>query len=143
MHDTFFDVDFLETNQNEVGTSRTKLPVYHNVEPVGVEPKKGGGVPSEDGSLTPEGAIQLSKRASQLSKRASFPPEGACEPSDALLLLAVPNSGEASNERRTKASDSTFNNGSYLHEGQFFSSKKELMNKLTVVGFKGHFEFRT
>ena len=44
MHDTFFDVDFVETNQNEVGTSRIKLPVHCNVEPVGVEPNRRGGV---------------------------------------------------------------------------------------------------
>ena len=52
-------------------------------------------------------------------------PEGACEPSDALLLLAARNSGEPSNERRSEVSDSTFGDGSDLHEGRFFSSKKD------------------
>ena len=37
MHNTFFDVDILETDQIEVDTSRTKLSMYHNVEPVGVQ----------------------------------------------------------------------------------------------------------
>ena len=36
-HDTWFDIDYLVTNQNEVGTSRTKLPLYRIVEPVGIE----------------------------------------------------------------------------------------------------------
>ena len=69
--------------------------------------------------------------------------EGACEPSDALLWLVARNSGEPSNERRSKALDSTFGDGLDLHEGQFFSSKKELMNKLTDVAFKENFEFWT
>ena len=45
MHDTFFDVDFVETDQNEVGTSRMKLLVHRNVELDGVEPDRRGGVP--------------------------------------------------------------------------------------------------
>ena len=53
----------------------------------------------------------------------------------------APNSGETSNEMRTVASYSIFSDRSYLHEGQFFSSKKELMNKLTDVAFKENFEF--
>lgn len=32
MHDTFFDVDFVDIDQNEVGISRTKPLVHHNVE---------------------------------------------------------------------------------------------------------------
>ena len=37
LYNTFFDIDFLETNQIDVGTSRMKFPVYRNVEPVTVE----------------------------------------------------------------------------------------------------------
>ncbi|KAL5580592.1 hypothetical protein UlMin_013034 [Ulmus minor] len=58
-HDTWFDVDYLANDQIDVGTSRTKLPVY------------------------------------------------------------------------------------YLYEGQYFSNKKELKNKLTKIVLKGNFEFRT
>ena len=82
MHDTFFDIYFLETDQNEVGISRIKLPVHHNVKPVGVEPDRRGGV-----SEPPEGSILMAEGATQPSK-------GACEPSDALLLLAAHNSGK-------------------------------------------------
>ena len=49
------------------------------------------------------------------------------------------NSGEPSNERISEASNSIFGDGSDLYEGQFFSSKKELMNKLTDVAFKREF----
>ena len=41
MHDTFFDVDFVETDEIEVGSSRTKLPVICNVEAISVEPDTG------------------------------------------------------------------------------------------------------
>ena len=42
-HDTWFDVDFLATDQNDVGTSRMKFPVYRIVEPIGIEFGCGGG----------------------------------------------------------------------------------------------------
>ena len=70
-------------------------------------------------------------------------PKDANKPSEPLLLLMAPISGEPSNVLRTKASDSTFRDGLDLHEGRFFSSKKELMNKLNNVAFKGNFEFQT
>ena len=54
MHDTFFDVDFVETGQNEVGTSRMKLLVHRNVEPDGVEPNRHGGVSVEGVSEPPK-----------------------------------------------------------------------------------------
>ena len=41
IHDTFFDVDFLETDEIEVGTSRTKLSVIRNVKAIGVESENG------------------------------------------------------------------------------------------------------
>ena len=36
LHDTFFDIDFLQTDQND-GTSRMKLPVHCNMEAIGIE----------------------------------------------------------------------------------------------------------
>ena len=139
MHNTFFDVDFVKTDQNEVGTSRMKLLMHHNVEPVGVEPDRCGGFSAEGVSETPkggsrmveggsepaEGASQPPKHVNRMPECASFSLEGACEPSDALLLLAAPNSGVPSNERKSEASDSTFDDESDLHKGQFFSSKKK------------------
>ena len=41
MHDTFFDVDFLETDEIEASTSRTKLLIIHNAEVIGFEPDSG------------------------------------------------------------------------------------------------------
>ena len=127
-----------------------KLPVYRNMELDGVELDRGGNVPVEGVSEPPEGGILMAKGGSELAEGATQPlervnrtPKGACESSNALLLLAVRDSGEPSNEKRSEASDSTFGDGSDLHEGRFFSSKKELMNKLTDIAFIGHFEFRT
>ena len=42
-----------------------------------------------------------------------------------------------------EALDSTFGDGLNLYEGQYFSNKKELNNKLTEIALKGNFEFRT
>ena len=47
MHDTFFNVDFLGTNEIEIGTSRTKFLVSRNVEAIGVELERGSAVPAE------------------------------------------------------------------------------------------------
>ena len=58
LHDTFFDVDFIQNDQNNVGTSRMKLSVHRNVEAVGVE----FGV---IGSQMAEGASQLEEGISQ------------------------------------------------------------------------------
>ena len=41
-HDTWFNVDYLATDQNEVGASRTKLLAYRPVEPVGITSRYGG-----------------------------------------------------------------------------------------------------
>ncbi|KAL5564873.1 hypothetical protein UlMin_028037 [Ulmus minor] len=43
----------------------------------------------------------------------------------------------------TQTSDSTFNDGLDLHEGKYFSSKKDLKRKLSNIAMKGNFEFRT
>ncbi|KAL5546159.1 hypothetical protein UlMin_005846 [Ulmus minor] len=48
IHDTFFDEDFLETNEIEVGTSIMKLPVIRNVETIGVELDSGSAVSTEE-----------------------------------------------------------------------------------------------
>ena len=148
MHDTFFNMDFVEIDQNKVSTSRMKLQVHRNVEPVGVELDRCGGVPVEGVSEPFEGGILMAEGGSEPAEGATQPPErvnrmpqSACEPSDALLLLAACNSGEPSNERIREALDSTFGDGSDLQEGRFFSSKKELMNKLIDVAFKWNFEF--
>ena len=145
-HNTWFDVDYLSTDQNNMGTSRTKLPVHRNMETDGVEPDRRGGVSVEGVSEPPEGGILMAEGGSepvegvtQPPERVNRTPEGACELSDALLLLAACNSGEPSNERISEASDSTFGDGLDLHEGRFFISKKELMNKLTDVAFKENF----
>ena len=37
LHETLFDVDFLEIDQNDVGTLRIKVPVHCKVETVSVE----------------------------------------------------------------------------------------------------------
>ena len=67
---------------------------------------------AEGGSEPAEGANQLPEHVNRTSK-------GACELSNALLLLAARNIGEPSNERRSEASNSIFGDGSDLHEGQF------------------------
>ena len=38
--------------------------------------------------------------------------------------------------------NSTIGDGSDLYEGQYFSNKKELKNKLTESALKGNFEFQ-
>ena len=40
-----------------------------------------------------------------------------------------------------EATNSTFGDGPDLYEGQYFSNKKELKNKLTEIVLKGNFEF--
>ena len=101
-----------------------KLSVHHNVEPVGVEPDRCGGdsvegvsEPPECGSLIAEGGSKPIKGATQPLERVNRTLEGACQPFDALLLLAARTSGEPSNERKSEALDSTFGDGSDLHEG--------------------------
>ncbi|KAL5557636.1 hypothetical protein UlMin_033847 [Ulmus minor] len=42
-----------------------------------------------------------------------------------------------------EASDSTFSDGSDLHEGKYFNTKKDLKRKLSDIDMKGNFEFRT
>ena len=45
-------------------------------------------------------------------------------------------------DQTNEKSNSTFGNGSDFYEGQYFSNKKELKNKLTEIALKGNFEFR-
>ena len=113
LHDNLFDIDFMENNQNDVGASRTKLPVHRKVEAVGVE----------------------------FRKSSSQPDVGANKPTDPVLLLNAPVTGEPLNDPTIKASNSTFGDGLDLHEGKYFANKKELKNKLTEITLKRNFEF--
>ena len=68
--------------------------MQRNVELEGVsEPPEGGILMVKGGSEPAEGATQSPERVNRT-------PEGACEPSNALLLLAAPNSGKPLNKRR-------------------------------------------
>ena len=58
MHVTFFNIDFLETDEIEVGISRTKLLVIRNVEVIGVELERGSTVLAEGVSHPAEGVSQ-------------------------------------------------------------------------------------
>ena len=110
MHNSFFDIDFLKTNQIEVGTSRKMLLVYHNMELVDVEFQRGASISAKGVSQPAEGDSQLPKCANQ--------------PSEPLLLLTTPISGEPLNKPRNEPSNSIFRNGSDLHKGRYFSCKK-------------------
>ena len=65
MHDTFFNVDFLETDEIEVSTSRSKLLVIHNVEAIGGEFERGLAVPAEGVSHPVDGVSQLTEGVRQ------------------------------------------------------------------------------
>ena len=54
--------------------------------------------------------------------------EGANQPTDLVLLLNALVSGEELNDLTIKASDSTFGDGSDLHEDRYFANKKEWKN---------------
>lgn len=73
----------------------------------------------------------------------SQPDVGTNQPIDPVLLLNAPVSGEPPNDLTVDTLDSTFGDGSYLHEGKYFGSKKELKKKLTKIAIKGNFEFQT
>ncbi|KAL5565272.1 hypothetical protein UlMin_028436 [Ulmus minor] len=62
---------------------------------------------------------------------------------DPLLRLTGAASDEPVNVPTTEASDSTFRDGSDLHEGKYFNTKKDLKRKLSDIAMKGNFEFRT
>ena len=59
LHDKFLDVDFMENDQNDVGTSRTKLPVHCNVEAVSVEFRRSGSQPKGGANQLEEGLVNL------------------------------------------------------------------------------------
>ena len=105
--------------------------------------QEGVGQPEKGVSQLTEGVTQPAKGVTQLPEGDSQSSEGASQPSEPLLLLTVLVSGDPLNEHRNEPSDSTFGDGSDLHKGRYFSSKKELMNKLIGVAFKGNFELRT
>ncbi|KAL5540487.1 hypothetical protein UlMin_043081 [Ulmus minor] len=107
-HDTFFNVDFVESELTDV-ESRSKLPIYRSAGTVKIDSIAGESEPTED------------------------------EP--ALLLTRAIND-EALNENVDRT-DSTFGDGSDLHEGQYFKNKNALHRKLTGVALAGNFEFWT
>ena len=59
-----------------------------------------------------------------------------------MILLNAPVSCESLNDLTIEASDSTFGDGSDLHEGKYFANKKELKKKLTEIALKGNIEFQ-
>ncbi|KAL5537762.1 hypothetical protein UlMin_045566 [Ulmus minor] len=94
--------------------SISKLPIYRNAGAVNIDSIAGGSESIED------------------------------DPQDepALLLTWAVNDTSL-NENVTDTTDSTFGDGSDLHEGQYFKNKKALYRKLTDVALAGNFEFRT
>ncbi|KAL5548123.1 hypothetical protein UlMin_003354 [Ulmus minor] len=94
--------------------SRSKLPIYHNAGAVNIDFIAGGSEPIED------------------------------NPQDKPALLLTGAVSDATlNENVTDTTDSTFEDGSELHEGQYFKNKKALHRKLTNVALTGNFEFQT
>ncbi|KAL5548715.1 hypothetical protein UlMin_003946 [Ulmus minor] len=67
---------------------------------------------------------------------------GATQPTEPFLLPCPPVSAPVDDPTNEK-SNSTFSDGSDLYEGQYFSNKQELKNKLTEIALKGNFEFWT
>ena len=112
--DNYFDVDYCDSEPTDVGSSRQKLPVFRNVEHT--ENDNGASVtqPAEGNPVV-----------------------------DPLLRLTGAASDEPVNVPTTEASDSTFRDGSDLHEGKYFNTKKDLKRKLSDIAMKGNFEFRT
>ena len=98
-----------------------KLPMYRTAEPVGIEFECDG---------------------AQAAENASEPEEAATQPTEPFLLACPPVSAPVDDLKNEK-SNSTLGDGSDLYEGQYFSNKKELKNKLTEIVLKGNFEFRT
>lgn len=73
---------------------------------------------------------------------ATQPAEGN-PPVEPLLLVIGAASDEPVIVLTTQASNSTFSDGSDLHEGKYFNSKKDLKRKLSDIAMKGNFEFGT
>ena len=58
------------------------------------------------------------------------------------FLLPSPSvTGVPLDDPTNETSNSTFSDGSYSYEGQYFSNKKNLKNKLTKIALKGNIEF--
>ena len=91
------------------------------MEPVGIEFGCGGG--------------------SQAAENASQPEEGATQPTELFLLPCPSVTGAPLDDPTNEKSNSTFSDWLDLYEGQYFSNKKELKNKLTEIALKGNFEF--
>ncbi|KAL5560742.1 hypothetical protein UlMin_036953 [Ulmus minor] len=112
--DNYLDVDYCDSEPTDVVSSRQTLPVFRNVE----------------------------RTSNDIGASATQPAEGN-PPVDPLLWLTGASSNEPANVPTIEASDSTFTDGSDLHEGKYFNTKKDLKRKLSYIAMKGNFEFRT
>ncbi|KAL5581296.1 hypothetical protein UlMin_013738 [Ulmus minor] len=112
--DNYFDVDYCDSEPTDVGSSRQTLPVFRNAE----------------------------RTSNDNGASVTQPAEGN-PPVDPLLQVTGAGSDEPVNVPTIEASDSTFSDGSDLHEGKYFNTKKDLKRKLSDIAMKGNFEFRT
>ena len=110
----YFDVDYCDSELTDVGSSRQKLPVFRNVEHTDNDNGASITQPTEGNPVV-----------------------------DPLLRLTGATSDEPVNVPTTEASDSTFRDGSDLHERKYFNTKKDLKRKLSDIAMKGNFEFWT
>ena len=83
------------------------------------------------------------ERSSNDNRASATQPAEGNPPVDPLLRLTGAVSDEPVNVPTTEASDSTFRDGSDLHEGKYFNTKKDLKRKLSDIAMKGNFEFCT
>ena len=112
--DNYFDVDYCDSEPTDVGSSRQKLPVFRNVERTENDNEASVTQPAEGNPVV-----------------------------DPLLRLTGAASNEPVNVLTIEALDSTFRDGSDLHKGKYFNTKKDLKRKLSDIAMKGNFEFRT
>ena len=105
-----------------MGTSRMKLLVYHTLEPFSIESGCNG---------------------SQAIENTSQPEACATQPTKPFLLPCPLVTGAPLDDPTNEALNSNFDDVLDLYEGQYFSNKKLLKNKLTEITLKGNFEFRT
>ncbi|KAL5538059.1 hypothetical protein UlMin_046102 [Ulmus minor] len=113
-HDNYFDVDYYDSEPTDVGSSRQNLPVFRNVECTSNDNGASVTQPAEGNPLV-----------------------------DPLLQLTGAASDEPVNMPTIEASNSTFSDGSNLHKGKYFNTKKDLKRKLSDITMKGNFEFWT
>ncbi|KAL5538211.1 hypothetical protein UlMin_045403 [Ulmus minor] len=83
------------------------------------------------------------ERTSNDNRASATQPAEGNPPVDPLLRLTGAGSDEPVNVPTIEASDSTFSDGSDLHEGKYFNTKNDLKRKLSDIAMKGNFEFRT